>query len=181
MGGVGGGEGGIALARIAPTAFDWQQCLISHTTDDQFLNKTETNHTILAPPELLPHLQDKIFEISTSSDDTASSKITSYFSLSESEKQEIISILGSNSIEFHSIFSNVITDEQWDKTKDQIKKKFNDELFDIDDTWAYLIYFIMLEDSSDYAGIAKRYGGRLENGYAQACRGSNPFPGVICS
>lgn len=28
------------------------------------------------------------------------------------------------------------------------------------------------------AGIAKWYGGRLENGYAQACRGSNPFPGV---
>ena len=28
------------------------------------------------------------------------------------------------------------------------------------------------------AGIAKWYGGRLENGYAQACRGSNPFPGA---
>ena len=25
------------------------------------------------------------------------------------------------------------------------------------------------------AEIAKWYGGRLENGYAQACRGSNPF------
>ena len=25
-------------------------------------------------------------------------------------------------------------------------------------------------------GVAKWYGGRLENGYAQACRGSNPFP-----
>ena len=88
----------------------------------------------MAPPELLPHLQDKIFEISTPSDDTASSKITSYFFLSEFEKQEIISILGDDSIEFHSIFSNVITDEQWAKTRDQIKKKFNGELFDIDGT-----------------------------------------------
>ena len=88
----------------------------------------------MAPPELLPHLQEKIFEISTRSDDAAPSKIRSYFSLSESEKQEIISILGDDSIEFCSIFSNVITDEQWAKTRDQIKKKFSDELFDIDDT-----------------------------------------------
>ena len=88
----------------------------------------------MAPPELLPHLQDKIFEISTPSDDAAPSKIRSYFSLSESEKQEIISILGGDSIEFRSIFSDVITDEQWAKTRDQIKKKFNGELFDIDDT-----------------------------------------------
>ena len=88
----------------------------------------------MAPPELLPHLQEKIFEISAPSDDAAPSKIRSYFSLSESEKQEIISILGGNSIEFHSIFSNLITDKQWAKTRDQIKKKFNDELFDIDDT-----------------------------------------------
>ena len=28
------------------------------------------------------------------------------------------------------------------------------------------------------ARLAKWYGGRLENGYAQACRGSNPLPGV---
>ena len=28
------------------------------------------------------------------------------------------------------------------------------------------------------AEIAKWYGGRLENGYAQACRGSNPFLSV---
>ena len=88
----------------------------------------------MAPPELLPHLQEKIFEISAPSDGAAPSKIRSYFSLSESEKQEIISILGGNSIEFHSIFSNLITDEQWAKTRDQIKKKFNDELFDIDGT-----------------------------------------------
>ena len=30
-----------------------------------------------------------------------------------------------------------------------------------------------------YAEIAKRYGGRLENGYAQACGGSNPSLGVL--
>ena len=29
------------------------------------------------------------------------------------------------------------------------------------------------------ARLAKWYGGRLENGYAQACRGSNPLPGVL--
>lgn len=34
------------------------------------------------------------------------------------------------------------------------------------------------ENSRLCAGVAKWYGGRLENGYAQACRGSNPFPGV---
>jgi hypothetical protein len=28
------------------------------------------------------------------------------------------------------------------------------------------------------ARLAKWYGGRLENGYAQACRGSNPLPGA---
>jgi hypothetical protein len=34
--------------------------------------------------------------------------------------------------EFHSIFTDSITDDQWDKTKVQIKKRFQNELFDID-------------------------------------------------
>ena len=35
---------------------------------------------------------------------------------------------------FASIFTDKITAEEWEKTKEQIKKKFNDELFDIDGT-----------------------------------------------
>jgi hypothetical protein len=34
--------------------------------------------------------------------------------------------------EFHSIFTDNVTDDQWNKTKDQIKKRFQNELFDID-------------------------------------------------
>ena len=34
---------------------------------------------------------------------------------------------------FNSIFSDTVTDEEWNKTKDQIKQKFQSELFDIDD------------------------------------------------
>ena len=78
------------------------------------------------------HLKDKIFEIKYNPNDVVS-KITSYFPFSESEKSEITSILNNNIFdEFHSIFSNNVTDEKWNKSKDQIKKKFKDELFDID-------------------------------------------------
>ena len=78
------------------------------------------------------HLQDKIFEIRYGSDDSVS-KIISYFPFIDSEKQEIISILNDNSFDkFNSIFTDFVTDTEWDRTKDQIKKKFNDELFDID-------------------------------------------------
>ena len=77
------------------------------------------------------HIQDKIFEIRYS--ENLASKIISYFPFSESEKEEIFSIL--NIVTFdglHSIFTDFVTDEEWNKTKDQIKKKFKDELFDID-------------------------------------------------
>jgi hypothetical protein len=78
------------------------------------------------------HLKDKIFEIKCDSDETIS-KIISYFPFNELEKQEIVSILNDDVFDgFHSIFSNTVSDEKWNKTKDQIKKKFNDELFDID-------------------------------------------------
>ena len=76
------------------------------------------------------HLEDKIFEIKYSDD--VISKITSYFPLSASEKQEILSILKTDFLEFYSIFSDNVSDEEWEKTKDQIKKRFNDELFGID-------------------------------------------------
>jgi len=84
------------------------------------------------PHDLPLHLKDKIFEIKYDSDETIS-KIVSYFPFNELEKQEIVFILDDDTFDgFHSIFSNTVSDEKWNKTKDQIKKKFNDELFDID-------------------------------------------------
>ena len=81
---------------------------------------------------LPPNLEDKIFEIK--SDSVNVMKIKSYFPLRENEKQEIINILElKNFNEFTSIFTDTVSDEEWEKTKHQIKKKFCDELFDIDD------------------------------------------------
>ena len=78
------------------------------------------------------HLEDKIFEIRYGTDNV--SEIISYFPFSVPEKQEICKILNSESFdEFRTIFSDHVTDEEWNKTKVQIKKKFKDELFDIDD------------------------------------------------
>jgi len=78
------------------------------------------------------YLQDKIFEIQFESDE-AVSKIVSYFPFSESEKQAILSILNEEMFDgFHSIFTDTVTEEDWNRTKEQIKKRFRDELFDID-------------------------------------------------
>jgi len=78
------------------------------------------------------HLEDKIFEIKSNSDGSIS-KIISYFPLSESERNEILSLLQIESFNgFGSIFTDHITEEEWSNTKEQIKKKFRDELFDID-------------------------------------------------
>jgi len=86
----------------------------------------------MAKLNLPSHLEDKIFEIRFESDETAS-KIVSYFPFSESEKQEILSILNRESFSgFHSIFTDTLTKEEWNKTKEQIKKKFKDELIDVD-------------------------------------------------
>ena len=77
-------------------------------------------------------LKYKIFEIKFDSNNVAS-KIVSYFILSKQEKQTISSLLKNEFFdEFYSIFSDTITNEEWNKTKDQIRKKFNDELLDID-------------------------------------------------
>ena len=82
---------------------------------------------------LSSHLEDKIFEIKYGSNETIS-KIVSYFPFNELEKQDIISILDDDAfVGFNSIFTDTISDEEWNRTKDQIKKKFKDELFDIDD------------------------------------------------
>ena len=77
-------------------------------------------------------LKDKIFEIKFNSNNVPS-KIISYFVLSEQEKQTISSLLKNEFFdEFYSIFSDIVTNEEWNNTKDQIRKKFNDELLDIE-------------------------------------------------
>ena len=77
-------------------------------------------------------LTDKIFQIKFNPDQTIE-KITSYFPLSEQECLLISSISGQNTFSnFNSIFSDTVTDEEWNKTKEQIKKRFQSELFDID-------------------------------------------------
>ena len=77
-------------------------------------------------------ITDKIFEIKYNSDESIF-KIISYFPLSELECHTLTSHLNQPDFsEFHSIFTDSITDDQWNKTKDQIKKRFQNELFDID-------------------------------------------------
>ena len=78
-------------------------------------------------------LTDKIFQIKFNPDQSIE-KITSYFPLSEHERLMINSISGQDTFSnFNSIFSDTVTDEEWNKTKEQIKKRFQNELFDIDD------------------------------------------------
>ena len=79
------------------------------------------------------NLTDKIFQIKFNSDHSIE-KIISYFPLSEQERFVINSISGQDSFSnFNSIFSDTVSNEEWNKTKDQIKQKFQSELFDIDD------------------------------------------------
>ena len=78
------------------------------------------------------NVEEKIFEIKLHSDQSVF-KIISYFLLSDFERQTITSLLNQPSFsEFHSIFTDNITDDEWSKTKNQIKKRFQNELFDID-------------------------------------------------
>ena len=78
-------------------------------------------------------LTDKIFQI-TFDPDQFIEKITSYFPLSEQERLMFNSISGQDDFSnFNSIFSDTVSDEEWNKTKEQIKKRFQIELFDIDD------------------------------------------------
>ena len=78
-------------------------------------------------------LTDKIFQIKFNPDQSIE-KITSYFPLSEQERLMINSISEQETFSnFNSIFSDTVTDEEWNKTKEQIKKRFQNELFNIDD------------------------------------------------
>ena len=77
-------------------------------------------------------VSDKIFQIKFNLEQSIE-KITSYFPLSEQERLMINSISGQDTFSnFNSIFSDTVTDEEWNKTKEQIKKRFQNELFDID-------------------------------------------------
>jgi hypothetical protein len=77
-------------------------------------------------------IEDKIFEIKLNSDKSIF-KIISYFPLSALERKTIISLSNqANFSEFHSIFTDAITEDEWNKTKNQIQQRFQNDLFDID-------------------------------------------------
>ena len=76
-------------------------------------------------------IEDRIFQIKFESDKSIF-KITSYFPLSALDSQILTSLLDyPDSLEFDSIFTDKITVDEWNKTKNQIKKRFQNELFDI--------------------------------------------------
>ena len=79
-------------------------------------------------PPLRSYLEDRIFEIRHT--DGMVSRITSYFPLGESEMREIFLAIGTKP-EIRSIFADEISDEEWERTRTQIKKRFNDELIGI--------------------------------------------------
>jgi len=61
-------------------------------------------------------------------------KITSYFPLTSEEKQELLRSMGKSKeskVGFESIFSDEISERDWNNSKEQIKKKFRDDLIDI--------------------------------------------------
>ena len=77
-------------------------------------------------------LKEKIFEIK--SIDNCILKIISYFPLTDLEQNNLISILKQpDFVNFNSIFSDSVNDDEWNRTKSQIKKRFQDEIFHIDD------------------------------------------------
>jgi len=85
----------------------------------------------LKPFNIPDNIEDKIFEIKSHSDKSIL-KIISYFPLSEAERQIIISALDQPDFSaFYSIFTDTISDDDWNKTKNQIKQRFQNELFDI--------------------------------------------------
>ena len=70
-------------------------------------------------------IKDKIFEIKLHSDKSIF-KIISYFPLSETERQIIISVLDKpNFSAFHSIFTDTITDDDWNNPPEDYPFKFS--------------------------------------------------------
>jgi len=88
---------------------------------------------ILTSYKIPSELKEKIFEIKTNSNNSVL-KIISYFPLTELEQKNLISIINQpECINFSSIFSDSVTNDEWNRTKSQIKKRFQDEIFHIDD------------------------------------------------
>ena len=79
-------------------------------------------------PRLRPYLEDRIFEISYSRG--VVSRVTSYFPISKSELQEILVATGSKP-EMRSIFTDSISDEEWEGNRTRIKKRFGNEMIGI--------------------------------------------------
>jgi hypothetical protein len=79
-------------------------------------------------------LEEKIYDLKVDRIDRLS-KITTYFPLNSEEKQEILNTMDQTKkspVEFKSIFSDEISQQEWLNSKEQIKKKFQDELMEID-------------------------------------------------
>ena len=79
-------------------------------------------------------LEEKIYDLKMD-DYQIPSKITTYFPLNPKEKQEILNAIDQTKkspVYFKSIFSDKISEQEWRNSKEQIKKKFKDELMEID-------------------------------------------------
>lgn len=76
-------------------------------------------------------LEEKIYDLKYYDDDS-SAIITSYFPLNQDEKQMILNDPNFDIVSFKSIFSDKILESEWLNSKEQIKKKFQDELFHIE-------------------------------------------------
>ncbi len=80
-----------------------------------------------------PRIKEKIYNLRIDENGNIF-QITTYFPLTSKEKEIIRCESNStgNSIEFKSIFSDEISNKEWSDSKEQIIKKFKDELVDID-------------------------------------------------
>jgi hypothetical protein len=88
---------------------------------------------ILTSYDFPSELEEKIFEIKTDSNNSIL-KIVSYFPLDELEKNNLILIINQpDFVNFNSIFTDIISNNEWNRTKSQIKKRFQDEIFHIDE------------------------------------------------
>jgi hypothetical protein len=78
------------------------------------------------------NIQEKIYQI-ISNPNNDFLTIVSYFPFSEDDKQLIFNLNKSKPlIEFRSIFSDNVTEQEWNESKKQIINRFQDELIDID-------------------------------------------------
>ena len=76
-------------------------------------------------------LKEKIYDLKPNDSDN-SITITSYFPLNQKEKETILNYNKFDTVNFKSIFSDNISESDWLSSKEQIKKKFQDELFNIE-------------------------------------------------